>query len=258
MHLNNTLLSSISLKDTQIREFKKAGYLIVRGGYSDTEVKLLQNWCSELLALPEESGKHCVYRETHSNNKNTKIVNRIENITPFHSGFKALSESLKNPVGQLLEEEATLFKEKINFKMSGGAGFEPHQDIQAGWGKYAKFFISAFVSIDESTVENGCLEFCKTPKHSKTYKSWEPLSLEEVEELHFTPILTKPGDLVFFNCFAIHQSSENRSTRCRRIYYATYNKRSDGDHLEKYYRDKHETYPPDIDRREDMKYVFKV
>ena len=37
-------------------------------------------------------------------------------------------------VGELFGEPAVLFKEKINFKMPGGAGFKAHQDQQAGRG----------------------------------------------------------------------------------------------------------------------------
>ena len=33
-------------------------------------------------------------------------------------------------------------EDKINFKMPGGTGFKPHQDSQAGWEVYAKYFIN--------------------------------------------------------------------------------------------------------------------
>ncbi|MEC8204785.1 MAG: phytanoyl-CoA dioxygenase family protein, partial [Pseudomonadota bacterium] len=46
----------------------------------------------------------------------------------------------------------------MNFKLPGGDGFELHQDQQAGWGTYTDFFITALVSIDAATEENGCLE----------------------------------------------------------------------------------------------------
>jgi len=35
-----------------------------------------------------------------------------------------------------------LFKEKVNFKMPGGDGFKPHQDSQAGWDRYADYFVN--------------------------------------------------------------------------------------------------------------------
>jgi hypothetical protein len=43
--------------------------------------------------------------------------------------------------------------------MPGGAGFEPHQDISAGWWMYGQsIHISALVTVDEATPANGCLE----------------------------------------------------------------------------------------------------
>ena len=76
--------------------------------------------------------------------------------------------------------------------------------------------------------------------------------------MEFTPIPTKPGDLIFFDSFTPHKSASNRSKFPRRIYYATYNGISAGDNLRQYYSDKHKSYPPDIDRVKGKKYEFKV
>ena len=40
--------------------------------------------------------------------------------------------------------------------------------------------------------------------------------------------------------------------------YLTYNRRSDGDHRQKYYDDKRKSYPPDFEREEGKNYAFKV
>ena len=48
------------------------------------------------------------------------------------------------------------------------------------------------------------------------------------------------------------------SDKIRRLYYATYNRASAGDHMEQYYADKYKNYPPDIDREQDKEYVFRV
>ena len=42
--------------------------------------------------------------------------------------------------------------------MPGGDGFKAHQDIQAGWDTYAPIHITALLTIDTCTTENGCLE----------------------------------------------------------------------------------------------------
>jgi len=48
------------------------------------------------------------------------------------------------------------------------------------------------------------------------------------------------------------------SEKIRRIYYATYNRLSAGDHQTQYYADKYKNYPPDIDRLEGEEYEFRV
>ena len=81
--------------------------------------------------------------------------------------------------------------------MPGGSGFTPHQDSQAGWDDYAKFYLTAMVSIDHATLKNGCIEFA--PGHNKKGligKLWEPLSEEEMKNMKFVPVITKPGDAV--------------------------------------------------------------
>jgi hypothetical protein len=44
----------------------------------------------------------------------------------------------------------------------------------------------------------------------------------------------------------------------RRIYFATYNRLSEGDHLAAYYADKRKSYPPDVEREAGKEYVFLV
>ena len=57
----------------------------------------------------------------------------------------------------LLGEEAILFKEKINYKQPGGAGFVAHQDAAAY--KFIKHHIACLLAVGDMTRENGCLEF---------------------------------------------------------------------------------------------------
>ncbi len=252
------MLSTPVISDDQIKDFEHDGYLILRQAFDGGEMKLIETWTREMAARPEETGKHWVFHEQSLKGDGADLISRIENIAPSHAGFEELSTVLKRPVGQLLGEEATLFKEKINFKMPGGDGFKPHQDSQAGWDAYADFFISVLVSIDESTVENGCLQMVAGHHQRGQFKSWEPLSEDDMTGMDFVQCPTRPGDVVFFDCFAPHASEPNMSEATRRIYYATYNRVSAGDHMARYYADKHKNFPPDIDRDPGKEYVFRV
>jgi len=252
------MLTTPVLTDAHLQSFLDDGFLIARGLFNAGEMAQISAWSDEMLTRPEESGKHWVYHEKSLKDDNADLVSRIENISPFHTGFAALIEALRAPVGQLLGQEAVLFKEKINFKMPGGDGFKPHQDSQAGWDTYADFFISVLVSIDAATTENGCLELCAGHHQRGLFKSWAPLTDADMQGMQFKPAPTQPGDVVFFDCYAPHQSAPNMSDQVRRIYYATYNRAADGDHIAQYYADKHKNYPPDIDRKQGREYVYRV
>ncbi|MBW8728180.1 MAG: phytanoyl-CoA dioxygenase family protein, partial [Inquilinus limosus] len=162
-------------------------------------------------------------------------------------------------VEQLLEAPSCLYKEKINFKMAGGAGFEPHQDQQAGWSRYAPIFLTVMVSVDRATVENGCLEMADMPRLTGLIgEEWKPLTDEQMASFKLVPVPTEPGDVLFFDSYAPHASKPNLTDKARRILYLTYNRLADGDHRERYFAEKRANFPPDIEREAGKEYKFRV
>jgi hypothetical protein len=252
------MLNVPPLTEADRAAFARDGYLVMRAALDAGATAEVQRWAAEVAALPEVSGRHWVFRERSSLDPAHELIERIERIVPFHAGFAALCAALAAPVATLLGEPAVLFKEKINFKMPGGGGFEPHQDSQAGWEAYASYFITAAVSIDRSTVENGCLQIAAGHHRRGLFRAWEPLSDAEMAGMTFVPCPTEPGDIVLFDSYTPHASEPNRSAEIRRLYFATYNRLSEGDHIARYYADKHRSYPPDIDREPGRRYVFRV
>jgi ectoine hydroxylase-related dioxygenase (phytanoyl-CoA dioxygenase family) len=246
------------LTKQQIEEFKRDGYVIVRGLYTDDEIRQITEWTEEVTAWPEVPGKYMMYFEKSQLDPNQRILSRMEDIEPFHTGFSQLftTDKMQGCVSELFGEEAVLFKDKINFKMPGGDGFKAHQDVQAGWDRYASLHITALVSIDASTLENGCLQLA--PGHHKQGfigESWKPL---QEDALEYISVPTEAGDAVFFDSFAPHRSEPNRTNSARRVLYVTYNRLSEGDHRRQYYIDKRKSYPPDCEREPDKEYVFRV
>lgn len=252
------MLSTPVLDKSHIQQFQQDGFVLIRGAFSPEDVEKLKRWTTELAHRPEQSGTHWVYHESSKLDPRIQLINRIEYISPYHEGFAELAEVLKVPMSQLFDEPAVLFKEKINFKMPGGDGFKPHQDSQAGWQDYAEYFISVMVGIDEATVENGCLQMVKGHHRAGLYREWEPLTDDDMAGMDFVHYPTQPGDIVFFDCYTPHASEPNLTDRTRRLYFATYNPLSQGDHLHQYYADKHKNFPPDIDRIPGKEYVFRV
>ncbi|MEA3413692.1 MAG: phytanoyl-CoA dioxygenase family protein [Pseudomonadota bacterium] len=244
----------------QLADFGRDGFLVARGFYDRDEIDKITRWVDEIQYWPDTPGKHQRYYEPSLTDDEARILNRMENFTPYHPGFRDLfiGSGLQQAVAELFGEPAVLFKEKVNFKLPGGDGFKPHQDHQAGWGDYADLFISVLVGIDRSTVENGCLEVVSGHHTRGMFEEWEPLSDNDMRDMTFVHCPTEPGDAIFFDSFAPHGSSPNLTNERRRLLYVTYNRASAGDHREQYYADKRKNYPQDCERDPDREYVFRV
>ena len=237
---------------------ERDGYLVVPGFFGTNETARISQWTSDLETAREEAGRHWVYHEDSLTEPRRRVIQRIENFCPFHAGFDALIRdgALSRWVSALMGGPSVLFKDKINFKMPGGPGFKAHQDQQAGWGRYAPLFVTALVSIDPATLENGCLEMVPgRHREGLIGEEWNPL---DETGLTLQAVPTEPGDVIFFDSFAPHASKANFTDKPRRILYVTYNRASDGDHRDQYYAEKHAAFPPDVERDAGKTYVFRV
>ncbi len=249
------------LTDEQIETFRQQGFVVVPGLLETDRVDDVRTWAEDIAKWPEIPGKYMLYFDEAPDHPAGRILNRAEDLTSFHDGLHALmkSSAMRGAAEQLFGEPAVLFKDKINFKMPGGGGFDAHQDVQAGWDTYASLHITAMLSIDAGTIENGCLEFAAGSHRAGIIgRSWEPLSDDDLAASEYQMIRSEPGDAVFFDSFSPHRSGPNRTGNPRRIAYFTYNKASEGDHRAQYYADKRASYPPDIERQPDREYRFRV
>jgi len=249
--------------DEQMESWKRDGFLVVRATeiFEPETVKNLISYTDDIGTWPETPGKWMSYFSK-SVKDETRLLHRVENFFPYHEQYDQLFNSTPflSLLGQLFEEEAVLYKEKINFKYPGGESFKPHQDHAAGWWMYGHtIHISVLVSIDSSSTSNGCLEIV-AGKHKEGLLSekFKELPEDVVKSLTWIPVETEPGDIVFFDSFVPHRSEANMSDTPRRVLYATYNKKSEGDYREKYYADKRKSYPPDCERESGKTYEYKI
>ncbi len=242
----------------EMASMQQDGFLVVRQFFDPAQMATLLRWTEELQHAPERPGQHWVYHEDSLTEPGRRVIQRIENFCPFHPGLDDLvrHESLQRWTAALMGGPVVLFKDKINFKMPGGPGFKAHQDQQAGWTTYADLFVTALVTIDAATLENGCLEMV-AGRHREGLigEEWNPL---DETGLALQAVPTQPGDVIFFDSYAPHASKPNFTSLPRRLLYLTYNLASAGDHRAPYYADKHAAFPPDIERAAGAEYVFRV
>src|SRR5271170_3107829 len=166
------------LTPQQLAHYASKAWVAVPGFFSPEQTAQISAWVEELEHRPERPGVEMVYHEPKLDDPSVRLVQRIENFCEFHAGFGELvQDRLKRAIETLIGEPAVLFKDKINFKMAGGAGFEAHQDQQAGWSVYAPLFVTALVCIDPATVENGCLEIADSARFTGLIgEEWKPLT----------------------------------------------------------------------------------
>jgi phosphatidylglycerophosphate synthase len=249
-----------ALTAAQLAHYAGKGWVAVPGFFSPSETAEIGRWVEELQNRPERPGAEMVYHEPKASDASVQLIQRIENFCPYHAQFDQLVHGrLRGAIEALLGVPAALFKDKINFKMAGGAGFEPHQDQQAGWSVYAPVFVTALVSIDPATIENGCLEIANAPRFAGLIgEEWKPLTREQMASFSIDPVPCAPGDVIFFDSYVPHSSKPNGTEQARRILYLTYNAQADGDHRARYFADKRANFPPDIERKPGIEYRFRV
>jgi 2-aminoethylphosphonate dioxygenase len=159
---------------------------------------------------------------------------RTENVSTCVPSVAAVVEgTLRRTASEALGEDATAFKDKINYKQPRGAGFRPHQDRVAYPG--VDCVLSILVALDPCTEESGCLWMAAGIDEVLATDDRGVVLDEVVQQLHWTPVLLEPGDAVLLDGLAPHFSEANRSTSARRVLVASYAPAREGYAREQYY-----------------------
>jgi 2-aminoethylphosphonate dioxygenase len=231
------------MKCNEYFEYKDKGFFILKNVFDQD---FMETVFDEII-----SSKEAIHYYDRKNK-----LRRIEQIYNKGSSLIELNNKILNILSDLFDEKFIIFKDKYNAKPPGGEGFFAHYDgiflwedsdgsINNGWHIYAENFVNVLVSIDPMDETNGQLEIAKVHDESfgnllnKTKKNGTPDLSEEIEQsLKFEKINLLTGDVVFFSSKCPHKSSKNNSKNDRRTIYYTYNKISEGDNYELYFRDK--------------------
>jgi hypothetical protein len=215
--------------------FAEHGWLLTRTLHGD-DVARLQGWVDEVASWPDDGDGWMHHREL--TDDGPKLC-RSENLIPFHAGLRALltTGSLVEVASALLGEPAVLYKEKVNYKLAGGAGYAPHQDAPAY--PFIDRHVSCMVAVDDATVGNGCLEVVEGAHHEVLpVDDAGCIAPELVASYDWVPVEVPAGSTLWFHSRTPHRSGPNASGRPRRALYPTYNARSEGDLRDAYYREK--------------------
>jgi len=221
-----------------VDHFGRTGWVHVRPPAAADLARRLQAWADEIAAWPDGAGPWLHYRELTDAGP---ALCRTENIVPAHPGLRALladeDGALRATAGALLGEPAVLYKDKLNYKLPGGAGYAPHQDAPAYRG--VDVHVSCMVAIDDATEANGCLEVSTGAHHRLLPLDGAGcIRADVVGTLTWATVPVRAGDTLWFHSLTPHRSGPNASARPRRALYPTYNAAAAGDLRAAYYRQK--------------------
>lgn len=225
------------LSPDRLDVFTRQGYLVVPDFLSADGVTRLRNWVCDVERWPDDHAAGWLQHDEQTTSGVRRT--RTENFSPFHDGLRALVTTGAVPAmaGQLLDEPAVLYKEKINYKHPGGAGFAAHQDAPAY--PHITVSVSCLLAVDDSTPENGCLEFASGMHRELLPTDGDGCIRTDIAQaLTWQSCPVAAGSLVWFHSYTPHRSGPNTSPCSRRALYLTYNAASRGDLRETYYRDK--------------------
>jgi ectoine hydroxylase-related dioxygenase (phytanoyl-CoA dioxygenase family) len=204
---------------------------------TDAQADALARWADDIESWPVGSHAWGQYAEQIADRV---AVCRTENVSACHRGIGALVDgTLQEMASATLGEPAVAFKDKINYKHPGGAGFRPHQDRLAYPG--VARVLSILVAIDECTTESGCLWLAEGVDEPLPTDDRGVVRDDVVESLRWTPAELAAGDAVLLDGLAPHYSEANHGNRRRRVLVASYAPAAENYSREHYYSARAET-----------------
>jgi hypothetical protein len=210
---------------------------VTRIGVLDaSEVVALAHWADEIGAWP--AGSH-VYGQYAEATPNGPAICRTEYVSACHDGIAALTAGrLRDCAADALGVPVEPFKDKLNYKAPGGAGFRPHQDHTAypGVGRV----MSVLVAIDECSLESGCLWLAAGVDDTLPVDDRGVVRDDVAASLDWFAAPLAPGDAVCIDGFAPHYSDANRTERQRRVLVVSYAPATERYGYAQYYRARQE------------------
>jgi hypothetical protein len=209
---------------------------------ADTDA--LRAWAEEIEAWP--SGSHVWGHYAESTSLGPRIC-RTENVSACHDGIAALvSGALQSCAEAALGEPAVAFKDKLNYKQPGGAGYSTHQDLLAYPG--VERVVSILIAIDDCRVESGCLWLADGVNEILPVDERGVVLADATSALEWLPASLTAGDAVRIDGLAPHYSEANNSDAARRVLIASYAPASERYDRARYYHERDDCMRRDTER----------
>ena len=225
-------MSSFSIQQDHVSQFKADGYLIVRQLFGAAEMNTLLRFAHGDDALMGQS-----YVRTDAEGGETRLAlrNELDDSSPYTAVVRSrrVAESMQT----LLGDEVYHYHHKMMLKQPEvGGAWEWHQDYGYWYNNGCLYpdMGSCMIAVDRATRDNGCLQVLKGShrmgrmEHVKLGQQVgaDPDRVEAAIQRHSLEYCELgPGDAVFFHSNLLHRSDQNTSNHPRWSLICCYNTR---------------------------------
>ncbi len=218
----------MTLTEADIARYRHVGHLTVPGVFDRDRmtavIEDIQRWGEEFLAeLPSEQRAWYVDGGV----KARSVLRKLDNPHHHRESVRALARSpaLVGLVEQLIGPGVSVYFSQIFFKPPEGGGPKPaHQDNFYFGPNDAEGVVTAWIALDDATLENGCLYFGEGsnlgPVYTHEAPPGEPYNLQLPQAIldrqPMSPAPVACGGVSFHHGNTFHQSAPNLSAKWRR------------------------------------------
>lgn len=218
------MLANPTISETAAR-FEQDGYLILDRNFFESEIAPVSEEIDRIIAgertyIPDRD----LVWEPNQETRQLRNAFRLHLYNPLFLDF-AKSKKLTAILGELLGHPLRLYGSQLFAKPARVGTIVPkHQDMPY-WPFDPPELITAWVALDDSNKENGCVRFFRGSHklgmlpHTPSNVTGNSLGLIEHPEVNALPedlIEVKRGSVVLHHSLTVHYSEPNLSDRARR------------------------------------------
>lgn len=222
--------SALAFNQTQITDFRRDGYVIVRGLFNTDEMAIVNGvvTADPLIAA-------AIYGRQDTSGAITELALWRDLGDDVFAGI-ASSARIVDSLESVLDGDVNFFHAKLTLKRPKvGGAWEWHQDY-GYWYRDGFLFphmASVFIALEPSTRENGCLQVIKGSHHLGRIEHGTVAGQVGADTTYVNQALQRlplihcemePGDALFFHSNLLHASAPNTSENSRNALLCCYSR----------------------------------
>lgn len=208
-----------------VDEFEKDGFTVLEDVFSAAEIAVISDKVDRII-----EGKASFLPEAEIVYEPDSSPRRVRNAFRLHHYSEQFLETAKHPnlirpLNAILGKSLRLYGSQVFAKPARvGTVVPPHQDMPY-WPFEPYEMISAWIALDNSTVENGCVRYVAGSHklgilpHAPSGVMGNSLGVvadDRLARLDERPVEVRRGSCILHHSLTVHRSEPNRSGNARR------------------------------------------